>query len=164
MSESDFLALQATRAREAMGQALHQMADALKEGTDPRAWVQQYPLISMGAAAALGFLAASAVTPSREETLKERLRELFPEAPAAQPPVQVAAAETSARHTKSSAWMNMASPLLDALKTALVSAVSSTITAKTHQQASETVLEKTVERAAPQGGQASGPMDPAAAV
>lgn len=162
MSEADFLAVQATHAREAMGQALHEMADALKQGTDPRAWVQQYPLISMGAAAALGFLAASAVTPSRDETLKQRLRELFPEVAA--PAEPVAQTASTPKQKKPPAWMNMASPLMDALKTVLVSAVSSTITAKTHQQASETVLEKTVERTAPAYGQPREPIDPAAAV
>lgn len=129
LSEAEFLAQQAEQARQAMSRTLQDLANALKEGTDPRAWTQQYPLASLGVAAALGFVVASAVTPASDQTLQERLRSLVPQAPPAPaaPPAQAPGAP------KSSPLWSIAGPLLDAFKTALVSTVSAAVSAKVQQ-------------------------------
>jgi len=42
-------------------------------------WMGAYPWVSLGIGAAAGFLAGSALTPARDETLKERLNSLIEE-------------------------------------------------------------------------------------
>lgn len=119
-------------AKLAMSQTLHEMADSLKDAADPRAWTAQYPWVSLGAAAAVGFLLASAVTPSRDETLAQRLKSLMPETPA-EPVAPQAPGYAAPPPPKPSKASMIIGPLMDAVKTALVGAISSAVTAKAHQ-------------------------------
>jgi hypothetical protein len=118
-----------------MDQTRQDITNRIKDLVDPRTWVSQYPWTSLGAVTALGFLAASAITPTHEESFKHRLQTLFPQT-AGQP----AAASTATTGTgepepkrKQSILQSMAKPLLDTAKTVLVSAISSTIQAKVQQ-------------------------------
>jgi len=63
-SESEFLGRQAEEARAAIADTLARVQQSLKETADVKAWTRQYPWQSLGVAAALGFLAAKAITPS----------------------------------------------------------------------------------------------------
>jgi hypothetical protein len=123
------------QAGKAMSATMHEMADQLAKAADPRAWTQEHPWYSVGAAAILGFMAASALTPARGESFKERLEELFPEHPA--PPPEPAHAPKAApgqpNSQKPSHMSSIMGHLVDAVKTALVSTISSAVTAKVHQ-------------------------------
>src|SRR5438128_1042306 len=83
LGEAEFLAKQAEDATAAMTAVVHGIADSLKDAANPAAWTRQHPWPSLGAAAVLGFVAASAVTPSKGQTWKERFETLFPDVPAA---------------------------------------------------------------------------------
>jgi hypothetical protein len=72
-SEAMFLKEQAANAKAALKQALGDFGKGLGHGVDPRAWTQQYPWMSLGAAAIAGFVAASAVIPSKEDQALKRL-------------------------------------------------------------------------------------------
>lgn len=77
-TESEFLEGQANAARAAIGETLTNMRTTLKDAGDIKAWARQYPWPSVGAAAAIGFLAAGVLAPSRKsngrpDTLMERV-------------------------------------------------------------------------------------------
>src|SRR5688572_4357305 len=138
-SEAEFLSRQISDASAAMGKTLHEMTDALKDTANLRAWMGEYPWVTLGASAVGGFFLASALTPTRDESFKERIKSLFPEAPpgaaAAVPgPTQVAAAK--AAPTAGGGMMSgVMVHVMDALKTALVSTLSSAVTSKVQQDA-----------------------------
>jgi hypothetical protein len=71
LSETEYLTCEANAAREAISDTLAQMRQSLKDSADVRAWARQYPWATLGAAAAAGFLAATAVIPKRRESEKE---------------------------------------------------------------------------------------------
>jgi hypothetical protein len=138
LSEADFLQQQAEEARAAMSRALHDMADRLKETADLKAWIQEHPWAFLGAAAAVGFVASSALTPSSEETMHERLDHLRPASspqgiPAGYVPIPIPAPPPP----KQSALASLAGPLAGALKASLMSAITSAIAAKTAQDSGE---------------------------
>src|SRR5688572_25776273 len=82
-SEAEFLQRQIADASAAMSKTLHEMTDALKDSANLRAWMGEYPWVTLGASAVGGFFLASALTPTRDESFKERIKSLFPEAPPA---------------------------------------------------------------------------------
>ena len=121
-----------------MSKTLHEMTDALKDSANLRAWMGEYPWITMGASAVGGFFLASALTPTRDESFKERVKSLFPEAPPA-PAAAAAPAPTQVAQAKAAgAGGGMMSGLMvhvmDAVKTALVSTLSSAVTSKVQQE------------------------------
>jgi len=59
--EGLFLAQQAADAKTAMQRTVADMQETLKEAADVRWWTQQYPWYAMGAAAVVGFVAATRV-------------------------------------------------------------------------------------------------------
>jgi hypothetical protein len=75
-SEADFLTLQQEHARAAIGRVVSELKGALAEGADPRAWMQQYPWATMGAAAVAGFVATTMLVPSREQQALKKLAEI----------------------------------------------------------------------------------------
>lgn len=136
-SEAEFLNRQMSDASAAMSKTLHEMTDALKDSANLRAWMGEYPWITLGASAVGGFFLASALTPTRDESFKERIKSLFPEEPA--PPAAAAAAPagpTQVAQAKAAGGGGMMSGLMvhvvDAVKTALVSTLSAAVTSKVH--------------------------------
>ena len=75
-SEADFLTLQQEHAKAAIARAMNELKGALAEGVDPRAWMQQYPWATMGAAAVAGFVATTLLVPSREQQALRKLAEI----------------------------------------------------------------------------------------
>ncbi|MGE5609786.1 MAG: hypothetical protein ACM359_11065 [Bacillota bacterium] len=118
-----------------MDQTRQDITNQVKALVNPRTWVNQYPWTSLGSVTALGFLAATAITPARKESFKHRLQTLFPQTPpqpAATSTTAVEAGEPGPKQ-KRSMLQTIAKPLLDTAKTVLVSAISSTIQAKVQQ-------------------------------
>ena len=74
--ESDFLTKQAEDARQAIGAVAAEIGRSLGKGVDPRLWAQHYPWATVAAAAAAGFVAAVATVPSKEDQALKRLAKI----------------------------------------------------------------------------------------
>jgi len=75
-SEADFLTLQQEHAKAAIGRVVGELKEALAQGADPRAWMQQYPWATLGASAIAGFVATTMLVRSREQQALKRLAEI----------------------------------------------------------------------------------------
>jgi hypothetical protein len=131
LDEAKYLQRESEQAKQAAKGVADEMMGLLKGGVDVKAIVGEHPWASMGTAVAAGFLIASAVTPARDESLAERLRSLMPEMPAqgqSPGPAFTAAQAMDARNRGFAG--TLASHLADALKTAVVSTLTSVIAAK----------------------------------
>jgi hypothetical protein len=73
LTEAEYLAQQAENAKLAMAKAWEQLKAKLGQGAAPQAWAKEYPWITVGAAAVAGFVAASAIIPSKEEQALKKL-------------------------------------------------------------------------------------------
>jgi hypothetical protein len=73
MTEAEFLDQQSRQARQAMAQVVKSMGKSLGHGVDPRAVLRKHPVITLGAAAATGFVAANLVVPSARNRMHRRL-------------------------------------------------------------------------------------------
>lgn len=111
MSEAEYLELQARAARNAMNEVIGQIKTLARESSDPRPYVEQFPWLSMGAAAVAGFIVGTALTPARGQSMAERLSSLMP------------AGAAGGRHKSSLRFVT--TPLLRIARTAVVSAISS---------------------------------------
>src|SRR5688572_29130428 len=80
LNEVDYLARQSKLAKQAMSGVVSRMTDCVKASTDVSVWISAYPWISVGTMITVGFVTASALTPSRDESFKERIRSLMEEA------------------------------------------------------------------------------------
>ncbi len=80
MSESDFLAAEAATASQKITDHVGRLGTHLKDSADVAAWARKYPWPTLGVAAALGFLAGSAIFGRRS---KDNTAEMFAEALAA---------------------------------------------------------------------------------
>jgi hypothetical protein len=130
MSEADFLAQQAAEAKAAMSRAMAQLKVDLGETVNVAAWTRQYPWISLGTVAVAGFLATSALIPSKEQQALKRLRAieraLTPSSPAS------TSSDTNGNGKpaqKPSIFQKMAQEAIKALP-GVLSAVATTLTAK----------------------------------
>jgi ElaB/YqjD/DUF883 family membrane-anchored ribosome-binding protein len=142
-SEADFLANQQAKAKAAMDTAIADMKRALsgafKDNAHLTEWMGAYPWVSMGLGAAAGFLAGSALTPSREETFKERLRSLMDEVKPKEDKEKASekgtekAARAAVDAQKPSFMSQLGQGLFDVLKTALITTLSSAVTAQAVQ-------------------------------
>jgi type IV secretory pathway VirB10-like protein len=142
-SEADFLLEQQTRAKAAMDRTLQEMKQAITNGFKDNAhlteWMGAYPWVSIGVGLAGGFLAASALTPARDETFQERLRSLIKEVEEKEvdlekPPRKEKGAERAAKAAveaqKPTFMASLGSGVFDILKTALVSTLSGAVAGK----------------------------------
>jgi hypothetical protein len=120
-SESEFLAAQAAAAKGKFTDRLQQLQEHLKDCADVPAWTRKYPWPSLGIAAALGFLAGTAVTGKRS---KPNLDDLLNEALAA----KVATAASTA--PKPSMFAGLASQLMGSLIGALEGAIAGAFSSK----------------------------------
>jgi ElaB/YqjD/DUF883 family membrane-anchored ribosome-binding protein len=140
LSEADFLANQQAKARAAMDTAIGDMKRALsgafKDNAHLTEWMGAYPWVSLGLGAAAGFLAGSALTPSREETFKERLRSLMEEVKPKEEKEKARekgaekAARAAVEAQKPSFMGQLGQGLFDVVKTALITTLSAAVTAK----------------------------------
>lgn len=73
LTEQEYLAQQAETAKQALAGAWEQMKTRLGQGVAPQAWAKEYPWITVGAAAVAGFVAATALVPSKEEQALKKL-------------------------------------------------------------------------------------------
>lgn len=138
LGEAEFITRQANLAGAAMKQVTSDLTDLVKGGVDLPRMMGDHPWVTLGSAAAAGFVVASALTPSRDETLLERIRSLVPEKPttpaAAAAPAADAPTATAQAKVPGAAGGGAMIHIMDALKTALVSTVTSAITAKVATQ------------------------------
>jgi len=140
LSEADFLADQQAKARAAMDTAVADMkraiSNAFKDNAHLTEWMGAYPWVSLGIGAAAGFLAASALTPARDETFKERLESLIEEVKRKEVKEEKAekgtekAARAAVDAQKPTFMAQLGSGLFDILKTALVSTLSGAVAGK----------------------------------
>lgn len=70
-AEAEFLARQAAEAKAAVTASIERLQESLRDSADITEWTRQYPWASVGVAAACGFLAAAALTPSGHDPRKE---------------------------------------------------------------------------------------------
>jgi hypothetical protein len=70
--EGEFLERQAKEAREALGRATVDFKRTLARTADPRSWIEEHPLIGLTTGVGLGFLAAVALLPSRNQTFRSK--------------------------------------------------------------------------------------------
>jgi hypothetical protein len=109
ITEAEYLDQQARQAREAINRVIDQIRDLGGQAADPRPYVERYPWISMGAAIAAGFVAATAVTPARGQAVGQRLSSLV---------------SSGGGGGQKSAMRFISTPLLRLARTALVGAMS----------------------------------------
>ena len=76
LGETQVLDRQVAEAKEAVLRTLDDVKANLGTAADLRLWTQRYPWLAVGVAAATGFAAASLVTPSRGQTLQDKVDEL----------------------------------------------------------------------------------------
>jgi hypothetical protein len=72
VTEADYTTRQADEARAAITAVVADMKHALAQGANLKEWTRQYPWIVAGAATVGGFLTGMLVTPSKEETFREK--------------------------------------------------------------------------------------------
>ncbi|WP_428939562.1 hypothetical protein [Fontivita pretiosa] len=130
LDEAQFLRQQAQQARDAMLRALELAARNLAHGADPRAWAREHPWLTVGAAAAGGFLAAVTLVPTRQQQL---LRELARIERAIAPPPPHANGLNGQSHRPTARHRLLRRLLRETFKLvrpALLSAITAGITAK----------------------------------
>ena len=76
LGETQVLDRQVAEAKEAVLRTLDDVKANLGTAADVRLWTQRYPWLAVGVAAATGFAAASLVTPSRGQSLQDKIDEL----------------------------------------------------------------------------------------
>ncbi|MGB7160593.1 MAG: hypothetical protein WBD40_21185 [Tepidisphaeraceae bacterium] len=137
-SEAEFLAHQAEEAKRAITAAFGALAKDLRDGADPRAWTKEHPWAVVAGAAVAGFAAAATLVPSKEEQALRRLaameRALMPKASKADHARAMDDGESGGAKDfsrgRASFLTAVGRQLLEALKPALMSALTAGITAK----------------------------------
>jgi hypothetical protein len=76
LTEQEYLEAEAARAGQGLLQAVDELRVRLRELRSVPRWTRRYPWPAVGAAAAAGFAAAAAVTPGKDETVKEKFTRL----------------------------------------------------------------------------------------
>jgi hypothetical protein len=81
-SESKYLADEMAYTRDSIMDAAGRLRRDIAEVVAPKEWVEKHPWLTLGAAISVGFVAATAVVPKKDETVSEkwsRIREQLPE-------------------------------------------------------------------------------------
>ena len=145
LSETEFLAREASAAREAMGDTIEDMRTSMRDVADVRGWAQTYPWATLGAAAAAGFLAVVALKPKRREeaeaeeepALLERI--LADEQIASR--IKEIAEEDYTKPKRTSTLQSVAGMLLKTFGPAIQSAISTALAARAAAPGPEEVAE-----------------------
>lgn len=126
-----FLKEQAANAKAAIKQALGDFGKGLGHGVDPRAWTQEYPWISLGAAAVAGFVAASALVPSKEQQALKRLARIEKALHPEQHPATHERVESDGKKVEKKGFLAaITGDLIKAVGPALASALTAGMTAQ----------------------------------
>ncbi len=143
-SEADYLDRQVKNAQAAIRETLGDIARTAGEAADVRSWTRQFPLAALGAAVVAGFAAAAAVTPTKDQSLEDKFRELsdkLAEAVGRSHTVEVvedSGRPSNAEHAekRSGGWLGkLLVPLTEIAKTAIATSLS-TAMAQRHDAAS----------------------------
>lgn len=145
MDESEYLAQQANAAREALSRTARELMNKLGQGVDPRELAKQHPWLTLAAAAAGGFAAASIAVPSKEQQALKRLGEMERavgigrngNGQSRQDDHDAGARQYARGET--SFWTGMAKQVLEAVKPALLSALTAGITARAAKPTAEEI-------------------------
>jgi hypothetical protein len=136
LSEDDFLRLQAEKAKAEITESLQRAKAALKNNADPRELTRRHPWLAIGSAAVVGFAAAVAAIPSKEEQelrRLERIRRAMNPEPA---PPKATGAETNGQDAKAVAKPTFVQTLLheliQILKPILMTAITASIKSGVH--------------------------------
>jgi len=129
-TEAQFLDQQAQQAMDALSRTMSLIGTNLGRSVDPRAWTQEHPWLSLTGAAVGGFVAASALIPTKEDQALKRLAKIE-RAIAPKPPVVVAADGDSDRHPVNKGLIHgLLNQILKSIQPAIMSAITAAITAK----------------------------------
>ena len=134
LDEAAYLAQQNAEAKEAVTRTLEELKESLKTAADIQLWTRQHPWVAVGVAAAAGFAAATAVTPSPAAEVQEKLERLEQYERGRAP---AAASAAGARSGPNSAMNSLLKPLFDMAKVAVQSSIASAIAGAMHNQASQ---------------------------
>lgn len=153
LSESEYLTQQANAAREAMQRTAQELLEKLKTDVDPRQLAKEHPWISLAVAAAGGFTAAVVAVPSKEQQALKRLAEMERAVGMHQNGKSKKHHEpdddtenAGAKHYAKghgSFWQGLAMQVLEAVKPAILSALTAGITAKAAKTEPEDVAAAT---------------------
>src|SRR5262245_31577654 len=72
MNSTEFLELEAQRAKLAMVRTVLEMKDDLGQTLDARSWIREFPWISLGAGSVLGFLGGVGLTPAANQAWRDK--------------------------------------------------------------------------------------------
>jgi hypothetical protein len=155
LSETEYLAREATEAQAAIQATLEQMRATLKDAADVRAWTRQYPWATLGVAAAAGFVAAKVVLPSRrrpceneEPALLEKI--LSDEKIAAR--VKELSEQEPGQRDGSGMLQSVAMTLFRTFGPAVQSAITAALAAKAAKPDAEELWEEAAQHAAAEQG------------
>jgi hypothetical protein len=146
LAESAYLQQQAEAARQALSRTAQELASKLSSSVDPRELTKDHPWLSLAAAAVGGFTAAAVAVPSRQQQALKRLKEMEEALGIGSngnghrraEPDDNAGARQYARGDNSF-WAGLGRQVLEAVKPALLSALTAGITAKTAKTKPEEV-------------------------
>ena len=175
MSEAEFIAAQAEAAKKAISNVVTQLTHDLGRGIDPRGWTKEHPWMMVAGATVAGFVGAVLAVPSKEEQALRRLARLEEALLPKAKPEHKAAASADGKHADeedggaksyakghTSFLGGLGRQVLEAVKPAIMSALTAGITAKASQPQPEPVTTTPTGNA----GYASAPSgsDPSAAI
>ena len=143
-SEAEFLAKQQEAAKRAISNVITELTHNIGHGIDPRAWTKEHPWMMVAGATVAGFVGAMMAVPSKEEQALRRLARLeealLPKASEKKEPAadgkhaseEDGGAKSYAKgHT--SFLGGLGRQVLEAVKPAIMSALTAGITAKASQ-------------------------------
>jgi hypothetical protein len=133
LSEAEFLKIEAEKSKAAAMAALQKAKAALGHSVDPRGATRRHPLIAIGTAAAVGFVATVVAIPSREEReLRhlERLGRAMHPRPETNPAADSKSSGTGSPPSGPTIWMTILREAISFLKPILLAQISSNIRAE----------------------------------
>ncbi len=138
LSEADILKREAEQAKTAMADALTGLQQSLRTAGDIRLWAQHHPWLTVGASAAAGFAAGSAITTAVQGggTNGQAPQEV------------IRTVEKPTEQRSSPLWASLMAPFFDMAKVALQSAIASAMggamQVKAQHEATEQAAEESV--------------------
>jgi len=111
VTEAAYVTEQAEQAKAAIASVLGDMKGAIAQSVNLKEWTRQYPWITTASAAVAGFVAAMAVTPSKDESLKEKWEafkdKLTPDLSAKQPEVNARTVADQPAQDDNPSWFSV---------------------------------------------------------
>ena len=116
---------------------MEELKESLKTAADIQLWTRQHPWVAVGVAAAAGFAAATAVTPSPAAEVQEKLERLEQYERGRVPSAAASASRRSGSSSQNSAMNSLLRPLFDMAKVAIQSSIASALAGVVHHQATQ---------------------------